>query len=649
MRAVMNKLMIVACFTAACSKGTIRTSAGDCTGPDGAIIRNGASAQYSATASVPFGQTCSAETRACTNGTLSGTYMAAACFVQDPADCTGPDDAAISNGTGRTYYESATVPYGQACLSEIRECTDGLLSGTYQAPSCAPLAPADCVGPDGSAIAHGTSRAYYQSAAVTYPQACAAENRLCTNGTLYGSFLYPACGVQCAPAFATGAPRGGETVVFARDTYEYVPSVLDDGVYRMWWCGGIAGDYILYAEASALAGPWHSRSSTTPGTYDIVFQPTGGGTDFDGLHTCDPSVIRVNGTYYLYYGGGPQPTAAEQTTKIGVATSPDGFTWTRLNNGNPIIVPARPDATYGAGQPSVTFLDGKLYIIFTDTTGRGGNQGNGAGQYVMRSADPTFQTDVEELAAEGFVAYNPATHTGFSLNEAYSVDWQFVDALDAFAVAVSRGDGATSAIEVAFYDRGLTTYLGSVSLPGSWHDGPGIVSRPDRHAVPSSACGVVPLDVVRAVGPGGPSTWDLAWVGADLVTGLACDCIPWGNVYEGCLVVSAGLPLTLIRGGVRLQLALAAPGNRLSKSVYAVPSSVFYAVPYGASLSAGSAAYMAAGRPGAFLLDGPSGANSLWAVSCPEVVSDNGSIMTGISTAEWDAYPRGPDLFCVQP
>ena len=63
-----------------------------------------------------------------------------------------------------------------------------------------------------------------------------------------------------------------------------------DGKYRMWWCGGVAGDHILYSESQNFDGPWSLPKS--------VFQPTGNGKDFDGLHTCDPSVIRVRGIYY---------------------------------------------------------------------------------------------------------------------------------------------------------------------------------------------------------------------------------------------------------------------------------------------------------------------------------------------------------------
>ena len=70
-----------------------------------------------------------------------------------------------------------------------------------------------------------------------------------------------------------------------------------DGKYRAWWCGstGIGGDSIIYGEADSPSGPW------TPG--QMVFQYSNVPGTFDRVHTCDPSVIRVNGTYYMYYAG----------------------------------------------------------------------------------------------------------------------------------------------------------------------------------------------------------------------------------------------------------------------------------------------------------------------------------------------------------
>lgn len=195
------------------------------------------------------------------------------------------------------------------------------------------------------------------------------------------------------PVFSVSNPRGGSSPVLYRSFYDYVPAIMQDGLYRMWWCGGYQGDYIYYSQSSSLSGPW-----STP---QQVLTPTFGAT-FDGGHVCDPSVIRVNGVYYMYYGGNTEPTGY---TKIGVATSTNGINWTRANGGNPIISSAGyPHAfpnPYGAGQPSAMYVDGFFYLAYTDTMGQASNTYNGAGIYVLRSQDPLFQSGVQVLVNNG--------------------------------------------------------------------------------------------------------------------------------------------------------------------------------------------------------------------------------------------------------
>lgn len=447
-----------------------------------------------------------------------------------------------------------------------------------------------------------------------------------------------------ALAATTTNYRGGNTPVFSRASYDYAPSVMQDGVYRMWWCGGVAGDHILYAEANSPQGPWHARGSATPNSYNDVFGPTGNPANFDGIHTCDPSVVRVNGKYYMYYGGLDTATNA---TMIGVASSDNGITWTRLNGGQPIIHPHRSVSLvsnkYGAGQPSAIWLNGKFYLIYTDTTGIDVDP-NGAGQYVLRSADPTFQTGVEELTSLGFLPMTAATHTLHALLYAFSVDWQYVDTNDTFAVAV---DGATTAAtRIQLFNSALTQVVDQFDIPGTWTEGPALISRPDKHAVPSATCGVVPFDVLRSVGAPAPNfgTWDLAHSGVDLLTGLSCDMIPVPRVYEGYFTTVPGLPLTLVNGGLRLQFALAAPAGYLSRNAITVSSDIFYRVPYGASMFSGSQVLGAAGRPAAFHLDD----GRLWPVSCGQVITANNSSITMVSTSVYDSYSVAPALYCLQ-
>jgi hypothetical protein len=115
-------------------------------------------------------------------------------------------------------------------------------------------------------------------------------------------------------------------------------------------------------------------------------------------------------------------------------------------------------------------------------------------------------------------------------------------------------------------------------------------------------------------------------------------------MLEGTLLAVPQTPLTLVRGGMRLQFALGPPATRLARTVVNPGSDVFGRIPYGASVYSGNMVLGAPGRPGAYLLDD----GKLWPVSCIEEITDNGSAITSVDDATYDRYPGGPSLFCVQ-
>jgi hypothetical protein len=323
--------------------------------------------------------------------------------------------------------------------------------------------------------------------------------------------------------------------VMTRTSYDYAPSVMfENGVFRMWWCGGIAGDHILHAQAASLAGPWHSKSSQTPNTFDDVFAPTGNANTFDGQQTCDPSVLKIGATYYLYYGGFPQPGALPQTTAFGVAESSDGYTFTRAHGGTPIASPARnflsvPNA-YGAGQPSAVVLGDFVYVFFTDSTAQGSNAINGGGQFVFRSKDPTFVTGVEELFDTGFRPFSEARTRLYSVVGAFSVDVAYSDGAQMFVIATN---GRPQILDIRFYAPGFpptpvgqpNPWIAASQAPGAWTEGPGLVRDTQGHFLPQANCATLGIDIVRSTGTAGvPNTYDLAWQGWDVATGLNCPC-----------------------------------------------------------------------------------------------------------------------------
>lgn len=305
--------------------------------------------------------------------------------------------------------------------------------------------------------------------------------------------------------------------------YNYAPAIIEEnGLYRMWWCGdppdqAIAGDHILYAQSSSLDGPWTSQDGSSP--WQIVFAGTGTGS-FDNKHTCDPSVVKAGSTYYLFYG-------AEQDdglpTTMGVASGSDGINWTRLNNDQPIVTQAGQQSTgntYGAGQPSVALIGDEFYMVFTDTTGAGSDPTTGNSQFVWRSADVTFQTNVEVWTSSGWQAKTDANSRSLSVATTASTDWQYSDVLDAFILAQYTTAGETT---LSFLDpQNLSSKkYADVNIPGNFTEGPGIVSRTDKHSVAGTECGRVPVDIIRST-TGKPPT-GLGHIGVDVILdGATC-------------------------------------------------------------------------------------------------------------------------------
>jgi len=453
-----------------------------------------------------------------------------------------------------------------------------------------------------------------------------------------------------APAsmpLATGQQRASGGVIASGGPlapYNYAPTIMvAGGQYRMWWCSQLpgvprAGDQILYATATSPDGPFAAPDGA-PG--DLVFgnSPTG----FDSLHTCDPSVLAVNGTYYLYYTGTGDPGGNDNA--IGLAVSSDGVHWTRADNGVPIINAANDQTghPYGAGQPSAVYLDGWFYLMFTDTTGAA--SADGSGQYVLRSADPAFQSGVQALGQHGFVPVAGATTPRLrSVVDATTSDLMWVDALNAFAIASGSPTGTT----ITFWDADFTYHpYRPLTLPGAETEGPGLVRRPDGHAPVDATdpCGRVPLDVVRPTTRGaGPDS--LMHAGVD-ITGLhACDQPgPAQLLLNGFAVPAPDRTVDLVVNGKLVEVERRSVALALAVGMDDDPPASITALPVVAHLRAGAPAFAAPGRPVGVLLDG----GTLWPIGTADVAQANSSPVTTVPVERWDAYPRGVDLAALRP
>ncbi|GAA2802666.1 beta-xylosidase [Saccharopolyspora taberi] len=417
--------------------------------------------------------------------------------------------------------------------------------------------------------------------------------------------------------------------------YNYGPTVVaEDGRYRAWWCSqlpgvGPAGDDILHASSPDLGAPF--TADAAPAVPVFSGQPGG----FDAMHTCDPSVLRVGGRYYLYYTGAAGDHA--HGNAIGVASSDDGLAWRRESGGRPVVTSShqvvRPNV-YGAGQPSAVFLDGWFYLMFTDTTAAGAGW-NGAGQFVLRARDAEFSDRVQALTATGFepVGRDPVDRAR-SVVDAFSADWMWVDALDAFAIAHQTAEGTT----ITFWDREFTRHpYYPLIIPGAWQEGPGLARDPSGHAPVSTSdpCGTVPVDVLRATALN-PAPTDIRRFGIDIVDVRACESPERARaVLHGFGVPSPSRTVDLVRDGEKVRVERRSVAETMARGVLGERVPALDGLPVVGTIPAQAPALRSPeGEVG--LLDDR---GRLWTVPMA-AVDANGSVIRDASRSEWDAALR---------
>lgn len=304
------------------------------------------------------------------------------------------------------------------------------------------------------------------------------------------------------------------SVVVRPNRYDYAPSVMvRNGRYEVWWCAAIRagqGDTILH---SSLGAGQLEKQGGVDAAGEISFSNSGDPSTFDGRHTCDPSVIKIGGRSYLYYGGLAKAKGggddARNVTKLGVAVSDDGGgTWRRGNQGNPILAP-RPvresdESRYGLGQPSAIFHDGYVYLLYTNSLGN-----DGPGLYVARSRNPLF-TEREEWTPNGFVgSTSDSPARGDRLMPGASADWAFVPGRNVFVIALRKTEGV---MQLVLFDRELKTRVGALDLPLQWTEGPGLARDELGNLVfTENRDGSISFYLFRSIGvPRKPPTWDIA-------------------------------------------------------------------------------------------------------------------------------------------
>lgn len=195
-------------------------------------------------------ENCVQEVRTCRNGVLSGNYEYPSCSqnTSTPKSCRF-NNQTIASGSSVDAYLASAVPSTGTCAKQVRRCTDGVLSGTYQYASCAVAAPEACLF-GGRTIAHGTSvRAFLHSSSPSSQNLCeTSQLRVCNNGTLSGSYTHSSCAVarprSCDSLDGRTLPHGGSVRAYRNSTAAFGSTACQVSELRTCQDGSLSGSYL---------------------------------------------------------------------------------------------------------------------------------------------------------------------------------------------------------------------------------------------------------------------------------------------------------------------------------------------------------------------------------------------------------------------
>lgn len=227
------------CETPDCE--SIRSGVENCSF-NGIDIPHGGAIDAYPNSSVPFGNACISETRVCSNGVLSGSYQFDSCSVGSPVACLF-NGASVPHASAVTAFQSSSVFEPATCVSEQRFCVNGALSGSYQFGSCSVSAPRSCIF-DGRTIASGSTVIAYQNSSASVGTSCMQEIRTCTDGVLSGTFTHATCSVDQPAA----CQFNGQTVASGQQVVAFQNSSVAFGqtcvsAPRICTNGALSGSY----------------------------------------------------------------------------------------------------------------------------------------------------------------------------------------------------------------------------------------------------------------------------------------------------------------------------------------------------------------------------------------------------------------------
>ena len=177
--------------------------------------------------------------------------------------------------------------------------------------------------------------------------------------------------------------------------------IKENGIYKMYY-SGFSNKY----------DPWHIGLATSSNGIDWIKNPGPvfmGGTG-DDYQVFTASIIKIEDTYHMYYSGGYyHPNGS--TSRINLATSGDGISWTRYS-GNPIITSTNTWEGTGVRYSSV-IKDNDIYRMVymgIDLNGFGFATSIDGLNWTISQSNPFFRTENTsnnwgsgEIAFPGFV------------------------------------------------------------------------------------------------------------------------------------------------------------------------------------------------------------------------------------------------------
>ena len=159
----------------------------------------------------------------------------------------------VANGQSISAFQGPLVTTGGPCVSQLRTCSNGTLSGTYQYASCGVEAAATTANTtsctfNGQTVANGHTVIGYQAASVAKESQCLSQQRTCTNGTLSGTYQYASCDVEAAATTNASCTFNGQTVASGQSVTAYKSSSVASGnqcVLQTRTCqnGTLSGSY----------------------------------------------------------------------------------------------------------------------------------------------------------------------------------------------------------------------------------------------------------------------------------------------------------------------------------------------------------------------------------------------------------------------